>query len=275
VVGILGPDEYRPRILSTGHASKTPVTELVIVGRGQLEALTELLDAFRKYKVELLGLESQSLPDTKLFVITAFTDMRSASCSLEYMLGMLRSLLGVDSAKGGELGGSAYERFLFPVVALDGSRLVVFTAENIAEVGRYFSTLKREDGNLVIFATGRQSGLALVRSLRRSHPGEFQNEMLGMVVDELRTSGWGVFSFDVSSLEAGSIRVAVTDPITMSVDGSKDSWLTYGMCAGVIEGIYGMVGNISANRTRSADKRTMKFKLVELLAGQTVDGLGR
>jgi len=275
MAGDLGPHNYQPRILSTGHASKTPVTELVIVGKDQLEALTRLLDAFRQHKVALLGLESQGMPETKLFVITAFTDLQSADCSLEYLLAKLREFPVVDSAKGAELGGSAYERFLFPVVALDGSRLVVSTAENIAEVGKYFSTLKQEDGNLVIFATGRQSGLALVRSLRRSHPGEFQNEMLGMVVDELRTSGWGVFAFDVSKMEAGSIMVTVTDPITMDVEGSKESWLTYGLSAGVIEGIYGMVGNIGANRTRSADTKTLKFKLVELMAGQTVDGMGR
>ncbi|MDA4135912.1 MAG: peroxiredoxin family protein, partial [Thaumarchaeota archaeon] len=70
----LSPDDYQPRILGTGQSSKVPVTELVIVGKDQLEALRKLLDAFKEHGVELLGLESQSMPQTKLFVITAFTN---------------------------------------------------------------------------------------------------------------------------------------------------------------------------------------------------------
>jgi hypothetical protein len=76
-------------------------------------------------------------------------------------------------------------------------------------------------------------------------------------------------------LESGEIKVAVKDPIMMDVAGATESWLTYGMCAGVIEGIYGMVGNISVDRSYSASTNQLKFKLVELTAGQTVDGLGR
>src|SRR5271154_6011983 len=220
----LSPDDYQPRILGTGQSSNVPVTELVIVGKDQLEALRKLLDAFKEHGVELLGLESQGMPQTKLFVITAFTNMESADCPLEELLGLLRKLLVIKSARGAQLGGSIYERFLFPVVALDGSRLVVLTTENLAEIERYFSKLSQEDGNLVIFATGRQSGLALIRSLRRAHPGEFQHEMLGMAVDELRTSGWGIFDFDVAMLESGEIKVAVKDPIMMGVAGATESW---------------------------------------------------
>jgi hypothetical protein len=210
----LTPDEYQPRILGTGQSPTLPVTEFVIVGKDQLQALTALLGVLREHNVGLLGLESQSMPATKHFVITTFADMRNSDCGLEEMLETLRRVLAVDSVKGADLEGSAYDRYLFPVVALDGSRLITSPVQNIVEVEGYFSTLSYDAGNLLMFATGRQSGLALVRSLRRSHAGEFQNEMLGMAVDELRTSGWGIFAFDVGALESGTVTVLVRETLS-------------------------------------------------------------
>jgi len=271
----LGPDDYQPRILGSGRSSQVPVTEIVIVGRDQVEALTRLLEAFRAHKVELLGLESQSLPGTKLFVITAYTDMASADLPLEKLLALLRRILAVQSARGVELDPSNYDRFLFPVVAVDGSRLVISTAESLAQVEKYFSKLPEDTGTLLLFATGRQSGLALVRALRRSHPGEFQSQMLGHAVDELRTSGWGLFSIDISLMEAGMVKVSVKSPVITDVAGATESWMTYGLCAGVIEGIYGMVGIVSDHRSYSDASNQLKFKLVELTPDQRIKGIGR
>jgi hypothetical protein len=47
------------------------------------------------------------------------------------------------------------------------------------------------------------------------------------------------------------------------------------MSAGIIEGIYGMVGNISSVRSYSAKRSELKFKIIELRAGQVIDGVGR
>ena len=268
-------DEYQPRILGTRRSSNVPVTELVIIGKNQLDALRGLLDAFKKHKVELLGLESQIMPETKLFIITTFINMSHSDYRLEDLLAILRGLLSVDSAKGSSLAGSEHESFLFPIVALDGSRLVTSTTQTLSEVQKYFSTLPFEVGNLVMFATGRQSGLALVRSLRRSHRGELQEEMLRIATDELRTSGWGLFSFDASEMEAGVIKVFVNDPIIKGMTGETESWITYGISAGVVEGIYGLVGNINAARSYDSKKSQLKFRIIELKVGQSVDGLAR
>jgi len=269
------PAEYLPRILGSGLSADRDVTELVIVGLDQIEALSRMLDLFRDHKVELFGLESQSLPDTKHFVITAYAGLRSSDCSLETLLGLIRDLLSVQSAKGSELKGSRYEKFLFPIVALDGSRLVITKTETLTEVESHFSKLSEEKGCLVLFATGRQSGLALIRELRRFHQSQTQRDMLVSAEDELRTGGWGLATFDVSQMEEGTVGVVVKDPIMVNSPRARESWLTYGLCAGLIEGIYGMVGHVGKERSFSAGAKELKFKLVELTADQKIQGMGR
>jgi hypothetical protein len=258
-----------------GHPSHADVTELVVVGRDQIEALLRMLTLFRDHKVGLLGLESQGLPETSHFIITAYADTKAADCSLETLLGLLRELFAVESAEGAALSGSRYDRFLFPVVALDSSRLVITSAENLAQVERYFSKLPREAGTQVLFEMGRQSGLAITRSLRRSHTHVPQKEMLAMAEDELRTSGWGLFDFDVAEMERGTVGVTVRDPIVMNVSGATESWMTFGLCSGLIEGIYGMAGYVSGKHAYSEKTRQIKFKLIELSSLQKTEESGR
>jgi hypothetical protein len=267
------PEEYLPRILGTRRSGEHHVTELVIVGRDQTEALAAMLALFRDHKVELFGLDSQSLPETKHFVITAFVGLKSADCSLEALLSLLRNLLAVESAKGTDMVDPRYEGFLFPVMALDGTRLVITSTENLTQVERAFSKLAEEKGNLVLFATGRQSGLALTRAFRRSDPGATQQAMLATAEDEVRTSGWGLVSFDVSRLEKGYVSVVVTDPIIISDPDATESWMTYGLCAGLIEGIFGMAGHVG-ERSYSVKARELKFKLTELSIGRGSEAMG-
>jgi len=171
------------------------------------------------------------------------------------------------------MGISRYNRFLFPVVALDGSRLVIQSTDNLVQVEASFAKLPVDTGNLVLFAMGRQSGLALTRSLRRSGQGTSQQAMLLTAEDELRTSGWGLASFDLSQMERGTVGVAVKDPIFANSEGVKESWTTYGLCAGLIEGIFGMVGHVD-EQSYSAKARQLKFKLVELTPSQNARGMG-
>jgi|GEM_PF-5953321 hypothetical protein len=267
------PAEYLPRILGTKQASARKVIELVVVGKDHVEALAMMLVMFRDHKVDLLGLASQSMPETKLFVISAYVCLESSDCSVETLLGLLRNLLAVQSADGTEMGISRYNRFLFPVVALDGTRLVITSTENLTDVETAFSKLPEDTGNLVLFATGRQSGLALTRALRRSNPGTSQQAMLMAAEDELRTSGWGLASFDLSAMERGTVAVVVRDPIIANTAGAVDSWTTYGLCAGVVEGIFGMVGHVG-ERSYSTKARQLRFKVVELSAGQSLHGIG-
>ncbi|MGD0638692.1 MAG: hypothetical protein ABSA72_11710 [Nitrososphaerales archaeon] len=267
------PSEYLPRILGTRQPSARKVTELVVVGKDHVAALAMMLALFREHKVDLFGIESQSMPETKLFVISAYVGLESSDCTVETMLGLLRNLIAVQSADGTEMGISRYNRFLFPVVALDGTRLVITSTENLTDVEAAFSKLPEDTGNLVLFATGRQSGLALTRSLRRTHPGTSQQAMLIAAEDELRTSGWGLASFDLSAMERGAVTVGIREPIIANTGGAGDSWTTYGLCAGIIEGIFGMVGHVG-ERSYSKKTRQLKFKLVELMAGQSLQGIG-
>jgi hypothetical protein len=258
-----------------GYPESSNVTEFVIVGKDQIEAITKILALFKEHKVGLVGLASQSLPQVDHFVITAYTDIKSSDLTLPALLDQLRDLLAIESAKGAELGGSRYDKLLFPVLALDASRLVITSAENLAQVENYFSKLPRETGTQALFEVGRQSGLAIVRSLRRLHPREPQKGMLAMAEDELRTSGWGLFSFDVSEMEHGIVGVSVREPIMMNVLGAKESWITYGLCSGLVEGIYGMAGYVSGGHAYSEKTKQMKFKLVELTSDQRDEGSGR
>jgi hypothetical protein len=258
-----------------GYPESSNLTEFVIVGKDQIESLTRILALFKEHRVGLVGLESQSLPEVDHFVITAYTDIKSADLTLPALLDQLRDVLAIESARGAELGGSRYDKFLFPVIALDASRLVITSAENLAEVESYFAKLPRKTGTQALFEAGRQSGLAIVRSLRTLHPRDPQKTMLDMAEDELRTSGWGLFSFDVSELEQGTVGVSVRDPIMMNILGAKESWMTYGLCSGLVEGIYGMAGYVSGGHAYSEKTKQMKFKLVELTSDQRDDGSGR
>ncbi len=267
------PAEYLPRILGMKQPDSRKVTELVVVGKDHLEALAMMLALFRDHKVDLFGLESQGMPETKLFIISAYIGLDSSDCSVDSLLDLLRNLLAVQSAEGREMGLSRYNKFLFPVVALDGTRLVITSTANLTEVETAFSKLPEDTGNLVLFATGRQSGLALTRSLRRSNPGTSQQAMLVTAEDELRTGGWGLASFDLSTMEKGTVSVVIRDPIFANVPGAAESWTTYGLCAGIVEGIFGMIGHVG-DRSYSAKAKQLRFKLVELSAGQSLHGIG-
>ncbi len=172
------------------------------------------------------------------FVWTTFVDFVASKSAIESVTADIEMLDFVDNVESNKMSDVVFDQYLFPVMAGNDSRVIVFRLQPLLAVERKLMDTFGSGGASIMFEEGKSYALATLREYDAMLPRASPELLLKNVVAGLRTTGWGLYTFDVSRLLIdGTAEVTIREqPIAVDPE-FRDSPFTNGMVAGIIERI--------------------------------------
>jgi len=191
--------------------------------------------------------------------------MSLKDCSAAELADELKRIQVVRTVDFENVSGTLFDRYLFPVMIMDDMRAVVVSAGTLLGIENHYSKFLGQRGKQLLFDGGKQAGLSSLRNMRKLTQKTSARDLLANIEEQLRTMGWGIFKFDTSAIEKGSIEVTVRQPVFSEVDDAQESWYTFGLAAGLMEGLFG-TSMVVATSAYKPDAKELTFKLQEQVA---------
>ena len=257
--------QYYPRYIGLAprqaKMASGRVYELLVTGRTMPGAAAKLSAAMAGHSVNLYPSGGYYSHKPGEFVWTTFADLSASKSSIERVTADLEAYDFVDRVESTRMSDVVFDQYLFPVLAGNDSRVIVFRLHPLLSVERKLMDTFGSGGASIMFEEGRSYALATLREYDAMLPGASPELLLKNVVAGLRTTGWGLFAFDVSRLLIdGTAEVTIREP-PIAVDPEvHDSPFTNGIVAGIIEGICGEKIGVKSSRYE-ASRKTLTLNL--------------
>jgi hypothetical protein len=257
-------EKFFPRDLGLAPAAESlrsgRAYEFIAVGTDEAGALTKLLAIMNTHDAKLYTSGGYSMQDSDSFVWTAYADFGNSRSMAEDALRDIKKLSFVTHAEAAKIGEVIFEQFLFPVYGPTNKRAVVLRAEPLVHVEQRLMKDFGTGGGGIMFEEGRGYALEIFGSLVPLFSNATADALLRNAVAGLRSSGWGIFEFDVFHLvKEGIARVTVQEPLFAAIADCHESFFTNGIASGVLEGIFKIKTGV---QTSSYDKKSRTLKIV-------------
>ncbi len=257
---------YYPRYIGLApRQAKTAsgrVYELLVTGRVVPGVAAKLAAVMANHDAHLYPSGGYYSYEPGSFVWTTFADLSDSKSAIERVKADLEDFDFVETVESSRVTDLVFDQYLFPVLAGNDSRVIVFRLEPLLSVERRLEDTFGSGGASIMFEEGRSYALATLREYFAMLPGASPEVLLKNVVAGLRTTGWGLFSFDVGKLLIdGMAEVTVVEPPIAVSPEPKESSFTNGIVAGIIEGIAGKKMKVRSSRYDPA-KRMLTLSLV-------------
>lgn len=232
--------------------------ELLVTGKDEIGGLSKLTARLANRGVDLSLSGGYYIVAPGTFVWTTFANFDKSRASLETVIKDLRGLGFVTEVEAVEMGKVAFDQFLFPLVIMNGFRGVIMNMGPLLRVEQRLTEQFGSGGAVLMFEEGKQYALESVSQVREALPESSPEELLNAVVAWLRTTGWGIFAFDVSQFEdAGKVKVTIVEPPNAAVRGVDQSHFANGTTAGIIESVFGMRVRLAHSSYEESEKTLM------------------
>jgi len=199
------------------------------------------------------------------FVWTTFADLSASKSAIDGVTADLEMLDFVDKVESTRMRDVVFDQYLFPVLAGNDSRVIVFRLQPLLAVERKLIDTFGSGGASIMFEEGKSYALATLREYDVMLPQASPELLLKNVVAGLRTTGWGLFTFDVSRLLVdGTAEVTIREPPIAVNPDFHDSPFTNGMVAGIIERLWSQSMSLKSSRYDASRKiLTLTLKSIE------------
>jgi hypothetical protein len=258
--------QYYPRYIGLApRQAKTAsgrVYELLVTGRVVPGAAAKLAAVMAQHDAHLYPSGGYYSYEPGNFVWTTFADLSDSKSAVERVKTDLEAFDFVEIVESNRVGDLLFDQYLFPVLAGNDSRVIVFRLEPLLSVERRLQDTFGSGGASIMFEEGRSYALATLREYFAMLPGASPEVLLKNVAAGLRTTGWGLFSFEVARLLIdGTAEVTVVEPPIAVNPGQKESPFTNGIVAGIVEGIAGKRVKVRSSKY-DPSKRVLTLSLV-------------
>lgn len=225
------------------------VFEILVAGRVVPGAVAMLSAVAARKDVSLHPSGGYYSYEPGKFVWTTFADLSGSSSEVEDIVGDLRKHDFVEKVEWDRMSDLVFDHYLFPVLAGNDARVIVFRLQPLLDVEQRLMETFGSAGASIMFNEGRAYALATLQEYKAMLPGASPEVLIRNVVAGLRTTGWGLFSFDVSrTLQDGSASVTIGEPPNAVKPEMENSFFTNGLVAGVIEGVIGKEMKVTSSR---------------------------
>lgn len=263
---------YAPRIVGVGppieSARSGKVYEFMAIGRDEPGTLSKLNGVLNAHRVKVVSAGGYSVPEPGSFVWSGFADYSVSQFKVEQTLEEIRKLDFVFQCQAIQITDVLFDKFLFPVTILGKSRVIIVRAEPFIGVEQRLIKAFGSAGATIMFDEGRQYCLEVFPQYLKMLPGATPEVILKNAVAGLRTTGWGIFEFDVSRLLVhGQATVAIREPPFSGIAGVKESYFTNGLACGAIETIFNAKVRVETSRY---DEKTRTLYLTLKSIGGTL-----
>jgi hypothetical protein len=234
--------------------------ELLVTGRDQIGGLAKLTALLAQYSVNLAPSGGYYLITPDTFVWTTFADFTHSMSPLERVLGDIRRLDFVSRTSAVEVKGAALDQFLFPVVINNNHRGIIMSLSPLLKAEQRLTEMLGSAGAVLMFEEGKAYARDSMEQLRETIPESEPMEFLDTVASWLRTTGWGIITFDTTRFDdEGTVGVLIREPPNSLTEGKPESHFMNGVVVGIIESVY----NRSVNATSSRyDEPSQSLRLV-------------
>lgn len=261
-----GEGRYYPRYIGLAPRQAKLATgrvfELLVTGRVVPEVASKLAGVMAEHHASLYPSGGYYVYEPGRFVWTTFADLGDSKTAIESVTAGLEGFDFVEQVECNVVGDVLFDRYLFPVLAGNGSRVVVFRLEPLLVVEQRLKEAFGTGGNSIMFEEGRNYALATLKEYEAMLPGYPPSEVLRNVVAGLRATGWGIFSFELSRLQReGTASVTIVEPPIAVKPEVHESSFTNGLVAGIVEGVSGRKVRVGASKYEPSI-RTLALTLV-------------
>jgi predicted amino acid-binding ACT domain protein len=260
--------QYFPRRIGVVTPRGEAIYEIVVVGEDKVGCLQTVLKILADRFVDLRDVSAYDSPGTASFVLNVFADLSRAEGTPENLRRELAKLPFVKTVAMGNVIGSPYSKFLFPVFITGEPRVLLFPAATLVATENRIIEMLGQEGRATMFEAGKSAGAHLSQELTRFLPWSKGSELMSAASDQLRAFGWGIFKFGLGEMSRGKVSVNVQQPPFVDTPGAKDSLLLVGIASGVLEEILGFGSELDGKGVYSAEKEEFAFRLKKSMASE-------
>jgi predicted amino acid-binding ACT domain protein len=260
--------DYYPRYIGLAprqaRMASGKVYEILVIGRTAPGVAAKLSAVMADNKVNLYPSGGYYAHEPGKFVWTTFADLSASKAAIESVTADLETFDFVEKVESKKISDVVFDQYLFPVLAGNDSRVIVFRLQPLLAVERKLMDTFGSGGASIMFEEGKSYALATLREYDAMLPRASPELLLKNVVAGLRTTGWGLFTFDVSRLLIdGTAEVTIREPPIAVDPDFHDSPFTNGMVAGIIERICGERMSVKSSRY-DGSKKMLTLTLISI-----------
>ena len=250
---------YYPRIVGlTPHGKTGPSGrwfELLVTGKDRVGGLARLTALLAQHEINLAPSGGYYLLTDDTYVWTTFVNFSRSRSPLERVVKDLRRLDFVSEVDAVEVDGAAIDKFLFPVHVSDHHRGIILSMSPLLKLEERLTEMLGSAGAVLMYEEGKAYAKASLNQLRETMHDAAPAKLFEDVADWLRTTGWGIFTFDSTNYETeGTIDVLVREPPNALANGKHESHFTDGVVAGIIEAALNKAVNLAVSKYEEASQ---------------------
>ena len=243
------------------------VFEFLVVVKKASASLESLLHTFSEHRASVEAIETN--PDTKVedLIVTIFSDFSNSDLRPEEMLKEIQSSPFVIKAYFEDMNKKMFENYLFPIKIMDGFRVLILRAEPLLSIEQELKRKMGSAGASLMFDEGKTYGKRTAEQFWQVLPPETpMEELLALIVDGLRATGWGLCRF---AKVGEDWDVLVTEPPTLPNGDYQESRFFLGMLAASVESVTGLQLSVA----RSEYDEESKLLTVHLTKPEPTDAI--
>ncbi len=209
------PDKFVPGYLALSRPKGAKVYELMIAARDVVGATAKVTRIFSEFSVNIIASHSRTDWKTGDYIHLFFCDFAKAKVQIAGVAKELRKLKFMKEVRFVDVSNSIHEKFLFPILAGTGRRVIIIDASAFLSIERRMAEMLGSGGEVLLFEEGKAYVADSFRGsklLAKELGAEWD---LANAIDLFRASGWGLFRFRQS---AEGYVITVKNPL--SPDGA-------------------------------------------------------
>lgn len=213
--------------------------EFIAQGRDQPGNLGRMMDVLNRHRVKAYVAGGYNIPEPGIFAWSGFADYSASQFKIDDTIEELKKLDFVLRCDAVKVTDVVFDKFLFPNMIFGKARVIIVRAEPFIGIERRLIAAFGTGGASIMFDEGRQYCIEAFEQYVKMLPGASPEVIMRNAIAGFRTTGWGLFEFDLSKLLIhGYATVTIREPPFSGVPGLKESFFTNGLACGAIEAIF-------------------------------------
>lgn len=167
------------------------IFEFLVEAEDQIGIFERIVEVFSCHQANIISVSASLEEDEQKFAINLFADFSKANCTVDNLLEELKRLRFVTKAYSADMRGKMFDRFLFPIRMMKGSRVLLMQVEPLLSIERHLVESLGSAGSAIMFEEGKS----------------YAQEVFNQYVSAFSDASWEAFLENVKD----GLRVTVGD----------------------------------------------------------------
>lgn len=208
--------------------------EFLIVG--EKETTSDIFSLFSRFSIDVVRMEIEEEPISNRFLFSGFCSIARSNVTADVFSGELKKLRRVERVEFQNAEDAVFARFFFPLYVTNDSRGILMRMDPLLKIEQHLLQVLGSAGAAIMFDEGKTYAVETVEIIKKALPDANPSILLRNIVDALRATGWGLFTFKQN--EEG-FYVTVEHPPRLKSGGMEENKFVAGVTVGILVSLYG------------------------------------